>query len=120
MTIRVLLAALPRFMREIVQHALGDAPDIEVVGIVDAFDELAGALTRVQPDVLVVGLGDESDAPRLDPFLYAMPRLTCLAIAGDARRAFLSELQPRAKPLGNVSPVGLVQAIRSTLRVGAH
>jgi hypothetical protein len=120
MTIRVLLAALPRFMREIVEHALGEAPDIEVIGNVSAFDELAGALPDMRPDVLVVGLGEEGDAPRLDRFLYAMPRLTCLAIAGDARRAFLYELQPRAKPLGDVSPVGLVEAIRSTLRVGAH
>jgi chemotaxis response regulator CheB len=119
MTIRVLLAGLPRFMREIVERALVEAQDIEVVGVIDALGEVNGMLTHAQPDVLIVGLEDESDAPRLDRFLYASPRLTCLAIAGDARRAFLYELQPRAKPLGDVSPDGLVHAIRSLQRVGA-
>jgi DNA-binding NarL/FixJ family response regulator len=119
MTIRVLLAGLPRIMREIVEHALGDASDMEVVGAVDAFGDLAGALADARPDVLVVGI-DESEAPRLDRFLYETPRLSCLAIAGDARRAFLYELRPRAKPLGDVSPTGLVQAIRSTQHAGAH
>lgn len=118
MTIKVVLAGLPRIMREIVEHALADAADIEVVATVDGLGDVAGALPQTQPDVLVVGLADESDATRLDAFLYEMPRLTCLAIAGDARRAFLYELQPRAKPLGDVSPAGLVRAIRTLQQVG--
>lgn len=120
MTIRVLLAGLPRIMREIVEHALDEATDIEVVGSVETLAEVNGTVSHTQPDVLVVGLDDESEAPRLDRFLYGMPRLTCLAITGDARRAFLYELQPRAKPLGDVSPSGLVRAIRSLQRVGAR
>jgi DNA-binding NarL/FixJ family response regulator len=120
MTIRVLLAGLPRILREIVEHALAEAQDIEVVGTVEALGAVNGNLAQLQPDVLIVGLDDESDATRLDRFLYEMPRLTCLAIAGDARRAFLYELQPRAKPLGDVSPGGLVRAIRTLQRVGAR
>lgn len=120
MSIRVLLAGLPRIMREIVEHALVEAPDMEVVGRLDAIGELSGTLHHTQPDVLVVGLDDESHATKLDRYLYEMPRLACLAIAGDARRAFLYEMHPRAKPLGDVSPAGLVQAIRSLQRVGAR
>jgi DNA-binding NarL/FixJ family response regulator len=120
MTIRILLAGLPRIMREIVERALRDAPDMEVIGALDALDALDARLGALEPDVLVVGLGAEGDAPRLDPLLYRMPRLTCLASAGDARRAFLYELHPRATPVRDVSPDGLVQAIRSIQQVGAR
>ncbi len=123
MTTRIVLVGLPRILREIVEHALHDEPDMAVIGAVPTLDELDAALAALgalEPDVLVVALGAESEAPRLDRFLYAMPRLACLAIAGDARRAFLYELHPRATPLRDVSQDGLVQAIRSIQQVGAR
>lgn len=116
MSIRVLLVALPRIMREIVEHAFAEAPDLDIVGSVDGLAALDATFDKAQPDVLVVGLDQESDARQLDPYLYRDPRLTCFAIAGDARSAFLYELRPSAKPLGDVSPEGLVRAIRSRQR----
>jgi DNA-binding NarL/FixJ family response regulator len=120
MPIRVLLAGLPRIMREIVEHALSEAPDIVVAGSMEGLTALDDALQRTDPDVLVVGVDDERDAPQLDRYLYQLPRLTCLAIAGDARQAFLYELLPQARPLGDVSPDGLVNAIRTLQKAGAN
>lgn len=120
MTTRIVLVGLPRILREIVEHALRDAPDITVAAALSGLDRLDATLRDLEPDVLVVALGAESEAPMLDRYLYAMPRLTCLAIAGDARHAFLYELHPRATPLREVSADGLVQAIRSIQQVGAR
>ena len=120
MTTRIVLVGLPRILREIVEQALHDAADMAVVGTAPRLDALDAALGGLEPDVLVVAVAAEREAPTLDRFLYAMPRLTCLAIAGDARRAFLYELHPRATPLRDVSADGLVQAIRSIQPVGAR
>ena len=118
MPIRIALVALPRILRDIVDRVLDHEDDMQIVARLDALDSLRGALVRTPADVLVVGVDAERDAQQLDPVLFDHPRLTCLAIAGDARRAFLYELKPRAKPLGDVSPGGLVDAIRASQRVG--
>ena len=115
--VRVVLAGLPRMLTDIVQRVLAEAPDLEVVQSPAGFEALMDSLDANDPDVLVTGLSPAQTIDQFDTVLRAHPALRIFALEGDGRRAVLYELQPHSVPLGDVSPEGLIDAIRSTARV---
>jgi len=115
--VRVVLAGLPRMLAEIVRRVLGEAPDLEVIDMSVNSDNLADSLEYHEADVLVTGLRPDQSIDQFASLLRAHPSLRIFALEGDGRRAVLYELQPHTVPLGDVSPEGLIDAIRSTARV---
>jgi DNA-binding NarL/FixJ family response regulator len=114
--IRVLLGNMPRMLRELVGAAVTEAPDISLVGDVDAGDEIAASLDRTDADVLIVSVPDERARASFEPLLYRNPRLTLLTIGANGRSVALHELRPHTVTLGDVSPTELVAAIRESAR----
>ena len=114
--VRVVLAGLPRMLADIVRRVLGEAPDLEVVDLSGAAEDLMDSVKDHEPDVLVTGLRPHETVDRFASLLLAHPSLRIFALEGDGRRAVLYELQPHTVPLGDVSPEGLIDAIRSTVR----
>ena len=97
---------------DIISEALTGQPDIEVVGGCDERMDLARASAAEDTDVIVLGLQD-AEFPEAGVRLFdAHPQLHVLGVAADGRRAFLYELRPHRTALGEVSPQGLVDAIR--------
>ena len=115
--IRVVLAGLPRMLRDIVQRVLADAPDLDVIHSPEGLERLMDTLKEHDPDVVVTGLGPAQRIEQFAALLRAHPSLRILALEGDGRRAVMYELQPHAVPLGDVSTEGLIDAIRSSVRV---
>lgn len=113
--IRILLAELPRMLRDIIESVIAGQSDMSIVGSVDARDRVTTALDRTPADVVIVGMRDAETTATLTPVLLAQPRLKLLAISGDERSSYLYELRPHTVPLGDVSPQGLVDAIRSAV-----
>ncbi|HKP27922.1 MAG TPA: hypothetical protein VJU15_00870 [Gemmatimonadales bacterium] len=115
--VHVVLAGLPRMLAEIVRRVLGEAQDLDVVDLSLSSDGLADSLAYHEADVLVTGLRPNQSIERFASLLRSHPSLRIFALEGDGRRAILYELQPHTVPLGDVSPEGLIDAIRSTVRV---
>jgi len=111
------LAGLPRMLADIVRRVLGEASDLEVIDMSVNADGLVDSLEYHEADVLVTGLRPTESIDQFASLLRAHPSLRIFALEGDGRRAVLYELQPHTVPLGDVSPEGLIDAIRSTVRV---
>jgi DNA-binding NarL/FixJ family response regulator len=113
--IRVLLAELPRMLSEIIESVIADQQDMSIVGAIDSRDRVTSALVRTPADVVIVGLRDAETTASLNRVLLEQPRLKLLAISGDERSSYLYELRPHTVSLGDISPQGLVDAIRGAV-----
>jgi DNA-binding NarL/FixJ family response regulator len=115
--VRVVLAGLPRMLADIVHRVLTEAPDLEITHTLAEFEGLMDTLDLGDTDVVVTGHGPNGNLEQFATILRAHPSLRIFALEGDGRRAVMYELQPHSVPLGDVSPEGLIEAIRSTVRV---
>jgi len=118
--IRILLAEVPRMLREIIESVIDGQADMSIVGTIPTRDRVVSALDTTPADVVIVGLRHAETTTALDPVLYERPRLKVLAISGDGGSSTLCELRPYRVPLGDVSPSGLVDAIRTMTATGAR
>jgi DNA-binding NarL/FixJ family response regulator len=113
---RILVAGMPRMLRDIVGSLLTAHDDFEVVAEFTDASELCSAVERTAADVVILGLED-SELPDVGcQLLWERPSTKVLGIAADGRKAFLYELRPHRIPLGEVSPDSLVDAVRK----GSH
>ena len=90
------------------RDALVGWPDIELV-------ETAGlaagqTVDRVRPTTVVCGALDPAEVHEL---LRGHPSLRVLTVEGDGRCGSLHELVPRSVSLGELSPEGLLAAVRA-------
>ena len=104
-------------LADIVRRVLGEAHDLDVVDLSGDPEDLMDSLEYHRPDVLITGVRPKESIEQFASLLRAHPSLRIFALEGDGRRAVLYELQPHTVPLGDVSPEGLIEAIRSTVRV---
>lgn len=114
---RVVVLELPRLVQEIVEHAVGGQPDMEIVADLPTAPTLPAALAEARADVVISGA--EHGCAALSELLGELPRLKLLAVSDDARNAVLYELRPTRTPLGEVSPQTIVDAIRSARRAAS-
>jgi DNA-binding NarL/FixJ family response regulator len=111
---RILLVDLPGWRQEIVAKILAEQIDLVAVGSVSAATESLTALIKAQHvDVVVIGRDDPIAASLI---LERAPCVKVLAVTGSDDQAWLYELRPHRIPLGEVSAVELVEAIRSAAR----
>jgi hypothetical protein len=106
---RVILVGLPRLLEEIVAAAIVAEDDLVLTGSVRHPARLPNGSSSVDADVVITG---EHDAEAAVAFLHRYPRLKVLALARDGESSSLYELRPVLLPLGQLSPAGLVAALR--------
>ncbi len=112
---------MPRLMRDIVESAIRAQPDMLVVGVlgvVGARDSLSDAVQRARPNVVILGRAS-AESRACEALLYEHPHVRLLEVIDDGRSATLCELRPHRVPIGDVSPEGLVGAIRAASSVEA-
>ncbi|MGQ0570739.1 MAG: hypothetical protein ACT4P5_14625 [Armatimonadota bacterium] len=102
-------------MRDVFKQVL-EQPDIEIVGELDDPFGLLLEAGRAQADVVILGLHDAEFPGVCTHLLTEYPHIKILGITKDGRRAFLYELRPRKVVVGEVSPQGLLTAIRSAVQ----
>jgi len=101
---------------DIVREIVDAQPDMQVVGrLVDA-RELVRTAIATDADFVVLGLEDGRLPGSCDQLLELDPAIRVLAVDGDGRRSFVYQLEPRMRPLGELSPDALVAAIRAAMR----
>lgn len=105
---------------DIVRQVISEQPDMVVVGTLERRGALPDAVDDVGAEVVIVGVEGPELPDVCQELVISHPQIKVLAVSGDGRGAFLYELRPHTTPLGEVSPQGLVDAIRaavpSTLR----
>jgi hypothetical protein len=104
---RVILVGLPRLLEEIVAAAIVAEDDLVLIGSFGAASNFSNG--SLEADVAVTG---EHVADAVTALLRQAPRIKILSLASDGKSAWLYELQPVLLPLGELSPAGLVAALR--------
>jgi DNA-binding NarL/FixJ family response regulator len=117
---RILLADVPRMLREIVDEIVAGESDLEVVGEVPASQQLLAAAEQTAAGFVIVGLDDGELPEQCEIFLRTHPHLKVLAVSGDGRQAFLCSPRQRIEPIGELSPSTLLAAIRAGRRDGGY
>ena len=113
--IRIHVGKMPRLLREIVEDAVRFQPDMKRIDSSEEHD-LSSAIKREQADVLIVAEPGIDDAASHEQLLLENPRLKVLVVSRDGREAHLLEF--RQIPVVEVSPQGLVDAIRAAVGSG--
>lgn len=116
--IRIVLANVPRLLRDLVEHLVEEQTDMVVVGDLAAQPAVERQPARAPFDVVLVATTDERLPPAYVDLLYAWPRTRIVTITESRRDAALFELHPSRTPLGNASPDALLAAIRSAAHEG--
>jgi hypothetical protein len=104
----VLLAGLPGMLREIVAASLASSPDLEVAEL-GAWpgESVADAVVRTEADVVIVSEPEDGMVARYERLLGAASRASLVVVTEDGRYAC------RLTPVRDVSPRGLVDAVRA-------
>lgn len=110
--IRVLLARMPRLLRDILTDRIGAEADMELVGFVEPVEALAARIAESAADVVVVGTEEAEATPVWREVLARHPCTKLLAIEGVGRTASLYELRPTRTRLGEASPSSVAEWIR--------
>ena len=106
-TTRILLADMPRLLREIVREIIANEPDLQVADeLTGGRLELAPVLRSVAADVVVLGEDRRGSADLLLPLLRIRPALRFVIVTDDGRTGLV------CTPSGELSPARLLEAIR--------
>lgn len=109
---------MPRMLREMIDSAIAAQPDMRVVATTAEPAELVAAARTVRPSFVILGL-DDGDFPDGSLELFAeQPKVKLLGIQADAGHAYLFELRPERRALGEISPAEIVAVIRNAAPVG--
>lgn len=113
--VRVLVANRPRLMRDLIMETIGGQPDIEVSGEIREESEILEAIERIQPDFLIITLGDSDERPTIcDSVLARHPEVRVLAIAPNRNSTIYYWVSPEihCSPI-ETSEGGMLSALRS-------
>ena len=108
---RVVLAALPTMLADIVRDTLVPRVDLEIVCEVADRLELAPALARTGATLAIVGIAAGEERASLAELLRAHPHVRLRVIRTDGREAFLYELRLEMSTIAELSPRDLLHAL---------
>lgn len=114
--IRVLIAGMPQLLADVIRGTLRQHPDLRLLDETTSADALLAPAQTEVPDVLIVGLEGSAIPAFCRPLLYGNPHLKVLAVSTTGEDTALYELRPHRVALGNVTPSGLVDAIRGSFQ----
>jgi DNA-binding NarL/FixJ family response regulator len=114
--IRIVLAELPRMLRDIFHRSLLTEPDVVLVGETSSPADLERLVKQGGVDVVMLGLSESQLSASHFKLFDIDARVRILAIAQHGRNASLYELRPHRMVLGEGSPQELIQVIRKQVR----
>jgi hypothetical protein len=110
--ISVVVVGVSGMLSEIVREIL-DQPDIRVVAELPADADFLAKAGEASADVLILLAADQAIRATVGALLTRQPRAKVLTIRDDGRTTSLYELRPFETALGQVSPVTLLDAVRT-------
>ena len=113
---RILLAELSPALRQVLVPVLNNQVDMELVGEVSSALEILLAAGETRADVVVLGMPGIELPGIAGQLLDEYQHLKVLAVNLDRQRALLYELRPQLLLVGEVTPDGLLDAIRTAVQ----
>jgi DNA-binding NarL/FixJ family response regulator len=110
----VLLIDMPPLLQQILEHAIAQHPDLQLVP--EAAAASATPLkTRPALDAVIVGAEANEAADQASVLLDRWPKAQVVVVTAAGRDAALYELRPHRIQLGRLSPTEAVKAIRDAV-----
>lgn len=101
---RIILAGVPRFLREMLARAFEQAPGLWVVGEVAEMSQLSSAIERTGAQWIVVSLPpDGKMPPTITPLLAAHPSVRVLGVTNDGSQIKMQWVEPHEQTLESLS-----------------
>jgi len=116
--IAILLLDIPVLLGEILREAVGSDPDFVVLGEATLAD-LGRIGTSASAVDIVVCAGMQPDGSEPQRLLRGLPHAKLVVLHGAADRASVWELIAHESVMHELSPAGLLDALRSSTRVEA-
>ena len=113
--VRVLVANLPKLMRELIIETITEQPGVEIAGEVSDENEIRERVVQTSPDLLVIALDAPGQRPRIcDMVLREHPELRIIAVASDQNRSvyYWASFDIHSNDIDN-SEEGFLSAVRS-------
>jgi hypothetical protein len=110
--IRLLFAALPAMLSEILRQATEGEPDLRIVEERPGLEDLKVAAARSSVDVVVVGTEGGVLPRECASLMYERPRTSALAVSLDGTTASAYRLRPHGISMANASSGQIIEAIR--------
>jgi hypothetical protein len=110
--IRLLFAALPAMLSEILRQATEAEPDLHIVEERPGLEDLTVAAVRASADIVVVGTVGGALPRECASLMYDRPRTGALAVSLDGRTAAAYRLRPQGIAMENASSGQIIEAIR--------
>ena len=115
--IRIVLARMPRLLRDLLRDALERHPRVDVEED-QGHDDIGAIVARTRADGVILGALGDGDATARDEIVRALfqsPRTRILLVSERGASARLHELTPTHRSVSDVTPAGLGAAIHSRL-----
>ena len=113
---RILLDDMPKMLRGIINDIVSSDPQCEIVADVPGHGSLSDKLDKTHADVAILAISNSaSDKDASDQFnalLAHHPATRIIAITPGGDRAFLYDLRPHVTLINELSPAGLLSAIK--------
>lgn len=116
MPIRILVVGLPQMQKEIVCSLLDKEGDLVLVDCVDDDRGVSEMIRATETDVLVRVSPESALREVAGGLLEEHPRLRIVALTPNGSSAFRVDLRPHVAKIHEVSPEGLMEAIRGIPR----
>ena len=111
---RVILARLPRMLREILERA-AEGMRIDVVVVVSDDEDVVSALVQWRPHAIVLGASGDSAEPPVSALLAADGTLCIMTVSDSGRVATVHRTNAAPLAVDNVSPHDLLRALESSV-----
>jgi DNA-binding NarL/FixJ family response regulator len=112
---RVLLLEVPQLLRGILEHAIRQRSDCELLKSAGRDFEL-GTERTVLPDAVILGLSAADDSTLVPGLFARWPSAQVMTVMQAGDSAAVYEMRPRRRLLGQVSPTELLDALRDAVR----
>ena len=112
--IKVLVANQPRLMRELVLATVSAQPDIDVIGEIENYSQIAEVVEAMHPDCLIIDLDESDNRPHIcDALLLRHPQMAILGLASQRNSSvfYWATLNIRSNRV-ETSEAGILGALR--------
>jgi hypothetical protein len=111
---RIILAHVPRFLREMLERAFLNDPSLRIVAEVAELSEVSEAITRTGAQWVIVSLPPEGQlSSAADLLLAAHPSIRLMNVATDGSHVTMQWVEPREQMLDEFSMTDLISLLRN-------
>jgi chemotaxis response regulator CheB len=109
---RIIVAAVPRLLCDILQQAVDQSPDMETVATLAAEEDLQPAIALLQPDVVVMGGSTGADEQAVGKLRRASASVRVVRLSPSGRQATIHGPGDGTVVLEDVSLQELLELLR--------